>query len=166
MHLFCSPHTAQTTTPPHQQQGKVKQIVGSTLKDLPAPGGDGSSGRPSTSSTAPAAPAALQTNFVSDKPSSWYAQLYQSDKLTGGHVIMLGADEASTAAAVGALGAWPGGLQLGGGVTSDNAAGWLDAGASHVIVTSFVFREGRLEEDRLRDLVSLWSRALGARSSP
>jgi phosphoribosylformimino-5-aminoimidazole carboxamide ribonucleotide (ProFAR) isomerase len=60
-------------------------------------------------------------------------------------------------AARGALGAWPGGLQLGGGVTSDNAAEWLDAGASHVIVTSYVFREGRLEEERLRDLVRGWA---------
>jgi phosphoribosylformimino-5-aminoimidazole carboxamide ribotide isomerase len=57
-------------------------------------------------------------------------------------------------AALGALGAWPGGLQLGGGVNLDNAKQWLDAGASHVIVTSFVFREGRLEEDRLKALVS------------
>lgn len=57
-------------------------------------------------------------------------------------------------AATGALQAWPGGLQLGGGVNLDNAKQWLDAGASHVIVTSFVFREGRLEEDRLKALVS------------
>lgn len=66
-------------------------------------------------------------------------------------------------AAKGALGAWPGGLQLGGGVTSDNAAEWLDAGASHVIVTSYVFREGRLEEDRLRDLVRRPGRGCSAR---
>lgn len=57
-------------------------------------------------------------------------------------------------AALGALQAWPGGLQLGGGVNTDNAKQWLDAGGSHVIVTSFVFREGRLEEDRLQALVS------------
>lgn len=55
--------------------------------------------------------------------------------------------------AFGALRAWPGGLQLGGGVNLDNAMEYLDAGASHVIVTSFVFREGRLEEDRLKALV-------------
>lgn len=66
---------------------------------------------------------------------------------------MLGADDASRAAALGALAAYPGGLQLGGGVTADNAAEWLDAGASHVIVTSYVFRDGRLEEGRLADLV-------------
>jgi phosphoribosylformimino-5-aminoimidazole carboxamide ribotide isomerase len=57
--------------------------------------------------------------------------------------------------AFGALQAWPGGLQLGGGVTTDNAMQYLDAGASHVIVTSFVFREGRLEEQRLADLVRM-----------
>ena len=66
---------------------------------------------------------------------------------------MLGADEASKAAAFGALAAYPGGLQLGGGVTADNAVQYLEAGASHVIVTSYVFREGRLEEGRLADLV-------------
>ena len=67
---------------------------------------------------------------------------------------MLGADEASQQAALAALAAYPGGLQLGGGVTAKNAACYLDAGASHVIVTSFVFREGRLEEERLAALVA------------
>ncbi len=100
--------------------------------------------------------AALKTNFEAEQPSSWFAELYQEDGLTGGHVIMLGADEASRAAALGALGAYPGGLQLGGGVTTDNAREWLDAGASHVIVTSFVFRDGKLEEERLADLVRWW----------
>ena len=119
-------------------QGKVKQIVGSTLSDLKE---DGSEHQ-------------LRTNFESEKPSSYYAELYASDKLPGGHVIMLGADEASRKAALSALRAYPGGLQLGGGVTDQNATGYLDAGASHVIVTSFVFREGRLEEDRLAALVA------------
>jgi phosphoribosylformimino-5-aminoimidazole carboxamide ribotide isomerase len=65
-----------------------------------------------------------------------------------------------------ALGAWPGGLQLGGGVTADNAADWLDAGASHVIVTSYVFREGRLEEERLKALVRAGRRGpLGRRAA-
>eukprot|EP00882_Tetradesmus_deserticola_P015451 GHRQ01016464.1.p2 GENE.GHRQ01016464.1~~GHRQ01016464.1.p2 ORF type:complete len:288 (+),score=90.52 GHRQ01016464.1:220-1083(+) len=124
-------------------QGKVKQIVGSTLKDLPL-----IKGRENGADN-------LKTNFVSDKPSSWYAELYQRDQLTGGHVIMLGSDDASRQTALEALQAWPGGLQLGGGVTTDNAMQYLDAGASHVIVTSFVFREGRLEEQRLADLVKL-----------
>lgn len=96
----------------------------------------------------------LQTNFESEQPSSWYAELYRRDELAGGHVIMLGADDASQAAARAALAAYPGGLQLGGGVTAENAQEYLEAGASHVIVTSYVFREGRLEEERLADLVS------------
>ena len=50
---------------------------------------------------------------------------------------------------------YPGGLQVGGGVNADNAAEFLDVGASHVIVTSYVFREGRLEEERLKGLVRL-----------
>ena len=97
--------------------------------------------------------AALQTNFESDNPSSWFAELYKEDGLRGGHVIMLGADDASKQAACAALGAYPGGLQLGGGVTTDNAAEYVEAGASHVIVTSYVFRDGRLEAGRLADLV-------------
>lgn len=97
--------------------------------------------------------AQLKTNFEAEQPSSWFAKLYQRDGLNGGHVIMLGADEASQTAARAALAAHPGGLQLGGGVTADNAASWLDAGASHVIVTSYVFREGRLEKERLAGLV-------------
>ncbi|GFR46369.1 hypothetical protein Agub_g7950, partial [Astrephomene gubernaculifera] len=124
-------------------KGKVKQIVGSTLKDLPDTPGSSS------------ATAELKTNFVSDKPASWFSELYRRDGLTGGHVIMLGADSDSKRTALEALRAWPGGLQLGGGVTADNAAEWLDAGASHVIVTSYVFREGRLEEERLKQLVKL-----------
>jgi phosphoribosylformimino-5-aminoimidazole carboxamide ribotide isomerase len=55
--------------------------------------------------------------------------------------------------------AYPGGLQIGGGISEENAVQYLDAGASHVIVTSFVFREGRLEKDRLRSLVACISYA-------
>lgn len=119
-------------------KGKVKQIVGSTLADLKSDGDQ-----------------ELKTNFESEQPSSWYADLYKSDGLTGGHVIMLGADDASREAAIGALKAYPGGLQLGGGVSTNNAVEYLEAGASHVIVTSFVFRDGRLEEERLLNLVKL-----------
>lgn len=118
-------------------QGKVKQIVGSTLSDLKDDGEQD-----------------LRTNFESEKPSSYYAELYAADNLPGGHVIMLGDDDASKNAALSALSTYPGGLQLGGGVTDQNAAQYLDAGASHVIVTSFVFRDGRLEEDRLASLVA------------
>ena len=108
----------------------MKQIVGGTLSDC-AEG--------------------LQTNFVSARPASWYAELYRKDDLRGGHVIQLGSRNETAARE--ALAAFPGGLQLGGGVNADNAAGWLDAGASHVIVTSWVFREGRLDADRLAMLV-------------
>jgi phosphoribosylformimino-5-aminoimidazole carboxamide ribotide isomerase len=109
-------------------EGKVKQIVGGTL---------GESG--------------LRTNFVSEKPARWFAELYKRDGLTGGHVIMLG--PGNEAEARSALGAFPGGLQIGGGVNAQNARGWLDAGASHVIVTSWVFREGRVDWTRLDELV-------------
>jgi phosphoribosylformimino-5-aminoimidazole carboxamide ribotide isomerase len=112
-------------------EGKVKQIVGGTLSEA----GD-----------------ELRTNFVSEKPASWFAQLYRRDRLTGGHVIMLG--PGNEAAAREALAAYAGGLHLGGGVTIDNARSWLDAGASHVIVTSWVFREGRVDWERLNQLVT------------
>lgn len=117
----------------------MKQIVGGTLKDAGA-----------TSEAA--------ENFVSDKPSSHYAELYRRDRLTGGHIIMLGQDADSVAAARGALSAWPGGMQLGGGVNTDNAAQWLDAGAAKLIVTSYVFRDGSLQQDRLDELVGLVGR--------
>jgi phosphoribosylformimino-5-aminoimidazole carboxamide ribotide isomerase len=114
------------------RDGKVVQIVGGTLSDDAA---------------------AVRTNFVSEKPAAWFAELYRRDGLTGGHVIQLGAGNEASACA--ALAAYPGGLQLGGGVNAANARSWLDAGASHVIVTSWVFREGRLDESRLAELVKL-----------
>jgi phosphoribosylformimino-5-aminoimidazole carboxamide ribotide isomerase len=107
-------------------EGRVKQIVGGTLGDDPSQ---------------------LRTNFVSDHPAEWYADLYRRDELKGGHVIMLG--PGNEAAARRALQAYPGGLQIGGGINADNAASWIDAGASHVIVTSWVFREGRIDFDRI-----------------
>jgi phosphoribosylformimino-5-aminoimidazole carboxamide ribotide isomerase len=107
----------------------VKQIVGGTL------GGE---------------PGRLRTNFVSDRPAAWYAELYQRDGLKGGHVIMLGPGNETEARA--ALKAYPGGLQIGGGVNLDNARAWLDAGASHVIVTSWVFRDGQVDWARLSQL--------------
>lgn len=110
--------------------GRVKQIIGSTLCDADA--------------------SHLQTNFSSDFPPSHYARLYREDNLTGGHVIMLG--PGNEEAACDALAAWPGGLQIGGGICADNAALWLERGASHLIVTSYVFHDGRLDEARLRSL--------------
>jgi phosphoribosylformimino-5-aminoimidazole carboxamide ribotide isomerase len=108
-------------------QGKVKQIVGGTFNDA----GSG-----------------LRENFVADRPASYYANLYRQDRLTGGHVILLGPGNTEPAQA--ALAAYPNGLQVGGGIQPDNARAWLDAGASHVIVTSWLFREGDLDSDRLR----------------
>jgi phosphoribosylformimino-5-aminoimidazole carboxamide ribotide isomerase len=110
-------------------EGKVKQIVGGTIGE----------------------PSALCTNFVSDRSAAWFAELYRRDGLAGGHVIMLGPGNETEARA--ALAAFPGGLHIGGGVNAQNARGWLDAGASHVIVTSWVFREGRVDWERLGELV-------------
>ncbi len=109
--------------------GKVKQIVGSTLD---------ADGR-------------ATTNFIAEQPPAYFASLYRRDGLFGGHVIMLG--PGNETAAREALAAFPGGLQVGGGITADNAGTWLDAGAQAVIVTSWVFRDGRIHEDRLRQLV-------------
>jgi phosphoribosylformimino-5-aminoimidazole carboxamide ribotide isomerase len=110
-------------------EGKVKQIVGGSLSD--------------NAST-------LRTNFVSEKPASWFAELYKRDNLRGGHVIMLGAGNEIPARE--ALHSFPGGMQIGGGINLENAQGWLDAGASHVIVTSWVFRDGILDWERLKAL--------------
>ena len=110
----------------------MKQIVGGSLRD------DGSS---------------PETNFESEQPAGYFADLYRKDGLTGGHVIKLGSgnDEAAREALV----AYPGGLQVGGGIKRENAAKWLEAGASHVIVTSWLFdKEGRFLERNLADLVS------------
>ena len=109
-------------------EGKVKQIVGGSLGD-----------------------AGLRTNFVSEKSAAWFAELYKRDGLFGGHVIMLGTGNENEARS--ALKTFPGGLQIGGGINSANASGLLDAGASHVIVTSWVFREGRVDWERLGELV-------------
>ena len=93
------------------------------------------------------------TNFETSTSAGEFARMYRRDDLPGGHVIMLSQDSGSVAAARDALSAYPGGMHVGGGVTADNAAQYLDAGASHVIVTSYVFRDGGLDEERLRRLV-------------
>lgn len=111
--------------------GKVKQIVGSTLVD-------GEPGR-------------LQTNFTASHSPSWYAELYRQDGLRGGHIIMLGPGNEKAASE--ALESWSKGMQIGGGITSENAALWLERGASHVIVTSWVFQDGKIDEPRLRELL-------------
>ena len=112
--------------------GKVKQIVGSSLKD-----GENND---------------LKTNFVADLPPSHYADMYFRDGLVGGHVIMLG--PGNDAAAEEALSVHPGNLQVGGGVTPVNAARWLAAGAGKVIVTSYIFEDGELSMKRLNELAA------------
>ncbi|XP_022132363.1 1-(5-phosphoribosyl)-5-[(5-phosphoribosylamino)methylideneamino] imidazole-4-carboxamide isomerase, chloroplastic [Momordica charantia] len=118
-------------------KGKVKQIVGSTLRDSEQ---DGST---------------LLTNFESDLSAAEYANLYKQDGLTGGHVIMLGADPLSIDAALEALNAYPGSLQVGGGINSENSSSYIEKGASHVIVTSYVFNNGQMDLTRLKDLVRI-----------
>ncbi len=115
--------------------GRVKQIVGSTLSDSQA---------------------TLRTNFSSDLPPAHYATLYRRDNLRGGHIIMLGGGNEEAARE--ALAAWPGGMQVGGGITADNAVFWLDQGASHLIVTSHVFHDGQLDRQRLDRLTRLVGR--------
>lgn len=116
--------------------GCVKQIVGGTLVD-----GEGA-----------------EENFVSQQDGGFYGALYRDRGLSGGHIILL--DKAGTEAygkdieqARLALEAFPLGLQIGGGITADNASEFLDMGASHVIVTSYVFKDGRVNEQNLRRLI-------------
>ena len=117
--------------------GKVKQIVGGTLADI----GN-----------------AAQDNFVSEQDAGFYARLYQSRGLSGGHIILLnpvGSEfyDADVEQARLALSAYPGGFMLGGGITPENAEQFLDAGASHVIVTSYVFSGGKINMENLKRMV-------------
>jgi phosphoribosylformimino-5-aminoimidazole carboxamide ribotide isomerase len=116
--------------------GKVKQIVGGSLSDITE--------------------AALE-NFVSEQDAAFYANLYKKDNLKGGHIILLNPSgteyyEADCKQAEKALQAYPGGLQIGGGITDENAMYFLNMGASHVIVTSFVFKNGKINYDNLEKL--------------
>lgn len=120
--------------------GKVKQIVGGSLVD------EGNQAK---------------ENFVSEQDAAFFARLYKQAGIRGGHIILLNAKdseyyEATKTQAMLALKEYPGGLQVGGGINADNAAEFLEAGASHVIVTSYVFREGRIDYGnlcRIRDAV-------------
>lgn len=117
--------------------GKVKQIIGSSLRDR----GD-----------------TATENFVSEKSAADYAELYKKYELKGGHVILLNKEgssfyEETKKQAFLALAAYPNGLQIGGGITEGNAAEFLNAGASHVIVTSYVFKGGRILFENLEKLV-------------
>ena len=114
--------------------GRVKQIVGSSI------GGS------------------LQENFVSEKNATYYALLYKKNQIKGGHMILLNAPDdpyytVTKMEAMDALALYPGGLQVGGGISADNAAEFIQAGASHVIVTSYVFQDGKINYDNLERLV-------------
>ena len=116
--------------------GKVKQIVGGSLTDEND---------------------FARENFVSKQDAAWYARLYQKDGLKGGHIIQLNSKDspyygATKSQALAALKTYPGGLQVGGGITAENAAEYLDAGASHVIVTSYVFRDGQISYKNLEQM--------------
>lgn len=117
--------------------GRVKQIVGGSLKDK------GNQ---------------AEENFVSQMDGAFYANMYKKAGIRGGHIILLNPVtseyyEATRAQALLALHSYPGGLQLGGGITADNAAQFIEAGASHVIVTSYVFNNGRIDYNNLEKLV-------------
>ena len=117
--------------------GQVKQIVGGSLKD------EGNQ---------------ASENYVSEQDAAFYARLYQKQGIRGGHVILLNKEgseyyEATRQQALGALRTYPGGLQIGGGIHPENAAEYLDAGASHVIVTSYVFRDGKMDRDHLKQMI-------------
>ena len=118
--------------------GAVKQIIGGSLRDQ----------------------SGAQENFVSARDAAEYAAVYRDMDLPGGHIILLNsvrdaaAYEADRQQALRALRAFPGGMQIGGGITPETAPAYLDAGASHVIVTSYVFRDGQLEEERLEKMIA------------
>lgn len=116
--------------------GKVKQIVGGSLKDERDQ---------------------AEENFVSERSAAFYADMFRRDNLKGGHMILLNPPsspyfEADRQQATEALAVWPGGLQIGGGVTADNASSYIKAGASHVVVTSYVFKDGQVQWENLEKL--------------
>ena len=110
-------------------QGQVKQIVGGTLTE-----------------------AGASTNFISNLSAAYYADLYRQHQLAGGHIIALGPNNQQQVLA--ALAAYPKGMQFGGGVNLDNASDYLDAGASHIIVTSYLFEDGQFSWSRLNAIQS------------
>lgn len=113
--------------------GKIKQIVGSSLKDKKNFAAE---------------------NFVSEKDSTYYANLYKKYHLKDGHIIMLNSVnsefyEQTKRQAILALETYKGGMQVGGGINDENAMEFIEAGASHVIVTSYVFKNGIINYDNL-----------------
>lgn len=116
--------------------GKVKQIVGGSLKD------DGDYAK---------------ENFVAEQDAAFYAELYKKDGIRGGHIILLNAKdseyyESTKEEAMKALSVYPEHLQIGGGITPENAKEFLNAGASHVIVTSYVFKNGKINYENLHKI--------------
>lgn len=116
--------------------GKVKQIVGGSLTDVQDQ---------------------AKENFVSEQDAAFYAELYKKAGIVGGHVILLNSQdspnyEATKQQALLALRTYPGGLQIGGGVNPGNAQEYLEAGASHVIVTSYVFKDGKISWEKLEEM--------------
>ncbi len=111
-------------------EGKVKQIVGSSLNDSGA-----------------------EENFVSQNDADYYAELYKKAGLYGGHIIALGSGNREQIEK--ALAAYPGGLQVGGGINADNARWYIEKGASHVIVTSYIFKDGKFYFDNLEEIVKV-----------
>ena len=109
--------------------GKVKQIIGSSLSEKESE---------------------LKTNFISQKPAEWYAELYKKDGLKGGHIIMLG--PGNEEAATRALKAYPSGMQIGGGINRENSMKYIEAGASAVIATSYIFPNGKFSLEKLKDI--------------
>lgn len=116
--------------------GKVKQIVGSSLTDKNNE---------------------AKENFIASKGADYYAQLYKDNGIKGGHIILLNPVtseyyEATKDQAMSALKTYKNGLQIGGGINADNASEYLEAGASHVIVTSYVFQDGHINMNNLEKI--------------
>lgn len=116
--------------------GQVKQIVGGSLTD---------------------ANNKAEVNFVSEQDAAFFAKMYRDAGLRGGHIILLNPKNSeyydqTKAQAIAALKAYPKGLQIGGGITPENAGEYLEAGADKVIVTSYVFYGGRIDYERLERL--------------
>jgi phosphoribosylformimino-5-aminoimidazole carboxamide ribotide isomerase len=145
--LLCSGLTAADTASQQEgtmefrpcidiHNGKVKQIVGGSLKDA---------GNQATE------------NFVAAQDAAFFAALYRDAGIRGGHIILLNARnssyyDATRQQALAALRTYPGGLQVGGGITAENAEEFLEAGASHVIVTSYVFQNGKIHYENLQKM--------------
>lgn len=118
--------------------GKVKQIVGGSLKD------EGNQAK---------------ENFVAEQDAAYFAEFYKKDKIRGGHIILLNPSDSSyyketKSQALLALHTYPGGMQVGGGIHAENAKEFIEAGASHVIVTSYVFKDGKVNYNNLEKILA------------